>query len=344
MSSAHDTWTHGLRLAGRYELVREIGRGGRGVVYRAKDPVLGRDVAVKLVPPLSLEAEAEERFAREARLVAGMDHPAIVPVHDFGRHDDTLFFVMPLVEGQTLRELQDTSPPSLGEIIGLGIQVADALEYSHGRGVVHRDIKPENVMTERASKRLRARVMDFGLAHQESGQRLTRTGNLPGTLSYLSPEQVAGTEVDGRADLYSLGVVLYECLLGVVPFSGPLYAVLYRIVHEPAAAPSSLDVELPGDLEAWLMACLAKSPDDRPSSAGELAEGLRSIAGRLGRDGDGRRVARPPRLRTAASSEPQLVGRAKASASIGRRLDRAFAGECQLILVSGDAGIGKTRL
>ncbi|MEM8998613.1 MAG: serine/threonine-protein kinase [Acidobacteriota bacterium] len=230
MSSAHDTWTHGLRLAGRYELVREIGRGGRGVVYRAKDPVLGRDVAVKLVPPLSLEAGAEERFAREARLVAGMDHPAIVPVHDFGRHDDTLFFVMPLVEGQTLRQLQDTSPPSLGEVIGLGIQVADALEYSHNRGVVHRDIKPENVMTERAAKRLRARVMDFGLAHQESSQRLTRTGNLPGTLSYLSPEQVAGTGVDGRADLYSLGVVLYECLLGVVPFSGPLYAV-------PSSAP-----------------------------------------------------------------------------------------------------------
>ena len=146
-----------------------------GVVYRARDPRLNRDVAVKLIPPSQLSAEADQRFEREAQLVAQMDHPSIVPIYDFGRHDGALFFVMALVAGTNPRALlkQDTR---LGEIADIGIQVADALDYSHARGVVHRDIKPENIMVTREASGLRVRVMDFGLARGASDSRMTRTG------------------------------------------------------------------------------------------------------------------------------------------------------------------------
>src|SRR4029079_17422626 len=210
----------GTRLADRYEIVSELGRGGMGVVYRARDPRLNRDVAVKLIPPSQLSDESEQRFQREAQLVAQMDHPSIVPIYDFGRHDEALYFVMALVQGTNLRAFlrQDSQ---LGDVVDIGIQVAEALEYSHARGVVHRNIKPENIMvTREEGLGVRVRVMDFGLARATSESRMTKTGTMVGTLASLSPEQVAGKDVDGRSDIYALGTVLYECLVGQPPFSG----------------------------------------------------------------------------------------------------------------------------
>jgi serine/threonine-protein kinase len=138
----------GKKLHDRYEIVAELGRGGMGVVYRARDPLLNREVAIKLIPPSQLTPDAEQRFQREAQLVAQMDHPAIVSIYDFGRHEDSLFFVMSLVQGTNLRGfLRDNS--MLGDVLDVGIQVAEALDYSHARGVVHRDIKPENIMVSR---------------------------------------------------------------------------------------------------------------------------------------------------------------------------------------------------
>ena len=254
-----------------------------GVVYRARDPRLNRDVAVKLIPPSQLSPESEQRFQREAQLVAQMDHPSIVPIYDFGRHDDALFFVMPLVQGTNLRAFlrQDSQ---LGDIIDIGIQVAEALDYSHARGVVHRDIKPENIMVAREDGRgVRVRVMDFGLARAQSESRMTRTGTLMGTLGYLSPEQITGHGLDGRSDIYALGTVLYECVVGEPPFSGEAQAVVYRIVHEFPQAPRARGAAIDETLDGIVMDCL------REGSGEEAAAGRRR---RRGPEALSRRAAR----------------------------------------------------
>src|SRR5204862_6207228 len=189
----------GTKLAERYEVLAELGRGGMGVVYRAKDPVLARDVAVKLIPQGNLTANAEERFLREAQIVARMDHPSIVPIYDLGRHEGSLFFVMPVLPGTNLRHLIRDGSLRLGDVLDIGTQVAEALDYAHERGIVHRDIKPENIMTAReGGGHVRARVMDFGLAVTTSEDRLTKTGTLVGTVTYFSPEQVTSRAFDGR--------------------------------------------------------------------------------------------------------------------------------------------------
>ena len=335
----------GERLADRYELVSELGRGGMGVVYRARDPRLNRDVAIKLIPPAQLSAESEQRFQREAQLVAQMDHPSIVPIYDFGRHGDALFFVMALVAGANLRAFLKQSS-SLGEIVEIGIEVAKALDYSHARGVVHRDIKPENIMVARQEgQAVRVRVMDFGLARAESESRMTRTGTLLGTVGYLSPEQITGRTPDGRSDIYALGTVLYECVVGEPPFSGEAQAVVYRIVHEFPQAPRTLGATIDDALEAIILQCLEKEPAKRPQRAGEVAEALERYRAGM-RDSDrGRSIGEFTRtLHMPRPAHAPFIGRQKESAELQHRLNAAIAGECQLVLVGGEPGVGKTRL
>jgi len=249
----------GQRLSNRYDIKSELGRGGMGVVYRASDPLLNRDVAIKLIPPTLLNPDTEQRFQREAQLVAQMDYPAVVPIFDFGKHEGSLFFVMPVIEGTNLRWFQCNGTLTLGEVIDIGIQVAEALEYSHSRGVTHRDIKPENIMVVREDgARLRVRIMDFGLARGAAESRITKTGTIAGTLSYMSPEQVAGGAIDHRTDIYSLGTVLYECLTGEPPFSGELQSILYRIVHEIPQPPRAMGSDINEDLEQVILSCIVK--------------------------------------------------------------------------------------
>jgi len=336
----------GTRLADRYEITGELGRGGMGVVYRARDPLLNRDIAVKLIPPTLLSQDSEHRFQREAQLVAQMDHPAIVSIYDFGRHEGSLYFLMPLVQGTNLRAfLRQESV--LGDVLDIGIQVAEALEYSHARGVVHRDIKPENIMVAREEGgTVRVRVMDFGLARGSTESRLTKTGTLVGTLSYLSPEQVAAREVDGRADVYALGTVLYEGLVGQPPFAGgETQSILYRIVHEFAQSPRALGAAIDEELEAIVLQCLAKDPGQRPQRAGELAESLRRYRSKLHDSDRSRSVA--GFTRTFMAQRPALapfIGRTKEFAELQQRLNAAIAGECQFEVVAGEPGVGKTRL
>jgi ABC-type transport system substrate-binding protein len=335
----------GQKLASRYEITAELGRGGMGVVYRARDPLLNRDVALKLIPPSLLSPDSEQRFQREAQLVAQMDHPAIVPIHDLGRHEGSLFFVMPVVQGTNLRAFlrQDSS---LGDVLEVGIQVAEALEYSHARGVVHRDIKPENIMVSREEGAgVRVRVMDFGLARASTESRLTKTGALVGTLSYLSPEQVSAKEVDGRADIYALGTILYECLGGEPPFTGEPQAVLYRIVHELPQPPRARGADIDADLEGIILACLEKDPGRRPQRATEVTEALRRYRARLHDSERARSVI--GFTRTFQAPRPAMspfVGRLKEFGELQQRLNAAVAGECQLALVGGEPGVGKTRL
>jgi serine/threonine-protein kinase len=277
----------GTRLLERYELTSELGRGGMGVVYRAHDPVLDREVAVKVIPEERLNPETEERFQREARLVAAMDHPAIVPIHDFGRHGGALFFVMPWVQGRPLRQDVQRGDLEFGEVLDIAVQVAEALDYSHARGVIHRDVKPDNVMVVHDGGRPRVRVMDFGLAQGTSTDRLTASGGLLGTLTYLSPEQVASAELDGRSDIYSLGTVLYECLSGRPPFEGTLYSLLYRISNEVPQSLRERGVRIAEELDRLVLRCLATArappPPGRRTGRARGVRDARSVGARSDR-------------------------------------------------------------
>jgi ABC-type transport system substrate-binding protein len=335
----------GQKLSGRYDIVSELGRGGMGVVYRAHDPLLNREVAIKLIPPTLLNPETEQRFQREAQLVAQMDHPAIVPIFDSGKHDASLFFVMPVVQGTNLRWFGREGELTLGEVLDIGIQVAEALEYSHSRGVIHRDVKPENIMVQRdESGRVRVRIMDFGLARGATESRITKTGTIAGTLAYMSPEQVAATGVDHRSDIYSLGTVIFECLTGEPPFSGELQSILYRIVHEIPPSPRTLGADINEDLENLILSCIAKEPGKRPQRAGEVAESLRRCQARLHQSDLSKSVVMTKTLMLPRVALSPFIGREKVLAEFQKRLNAAISGECQFVVISGEPGAGKTRL
>jgi len=334
----------GTKLNDRYEIVSELGRGGMGVVYKAHDPLLSREVAIKLIAPALLHPEADQRFRSEAQAVAKMDHPAIVPIYDLGEQQGSIFFVMPVLAGQSLRHHLRDQSMTLGDILDGIIQVAEALEYSHSQGVLHRDIKPENLMVTREGGKLRFRLMDFGLARDTNTSRLTKTGVLVGTMGYMSPEQVKGEPADGRSDLYSLGTVLYECLTGDLPFSGEMQSILYRIVHEIPQGPRAMGIDVDEELERIVLGLLAKKPEDRPQSASDLVRMLHRYRDRHRESDRMMSVMVTQALHAPRPAVSPFVGREKEMAELQMRLNSAKAGECQLVLVSGDAGIGKTRL
>jgi len=331
----------GDTLANRYSLVEQLGAGGMGVVYRGHDSFLKRDVAIKLVPPDRLTEDSRKRFLTEAQIVAGMDHPSIVPVYDFGEHDGSMFFVMPVVAGQTLAQLLRQRELTLGEAIEVVYAVADALAFAHKRGIIHRDIKPENIMVAVNGDNLRVRVMDFGLARRTDAQHVTQVGVLVGTLNYLSPEQVSGRPAGAASDLYALGTVFYECLVRELPFSGPTDSLLYRIVNEYPMPLRERGLEIDEGLEALVLRCLAKEPLDRPESAKVLAELLR----RYLRDSSELEITleRSTEIRPRRPSDA-MIGRDKQMASLQLMLNHMLAGHGQVCVIAGDEGVGKTRL
>ncbi len=262
-------------LRGQYEIQRELGRGGMGIVLLARDERLDRQVALKVLPPsLADQPDTRERFLREARMSAQLSHPNIVPVH---RADDIggfAFFAMGYVDGETLGDrVRDRGTIPAADVVRLLREVAWALAYAHARGIVHRDVKPENILIERSSGR--AIVTDFGIARADYHPSLTQDGHVLGTVHYMSPEQASGEAVDGRSDLYALGCVGFLALSGRLPFEGTSpQAVL--IAHATKQPPRLQDVApgVPASLASVIDRCLLKHPDDRFATGEELADAL----------------------------------------------------------------------
>ena len=265
----------------RYELQRELGRGGMATVFLARDVRNQRDVAVKVLHPDLAMALGEERFRREIQIATRLTHPHILPLYDSGEADGQLFYVMPFVDGESLRQRLDRERQlGVDEAIRIAIEVAGALDYAHRFGVVHRDIKPENILLEDGH----AIVADFGIARAISSvgeEKLTKTGVTLGTPTYMSPEQaMAERDIDGRSDVYALGCVLYEMLAGSPPFTGPTaQAIIAR--HTLAEVPSITVVRgtVPPEIEDAILIALAKVPADRFATAGEFAAVLQSPSG-----------------------------------------------------------------
>src|SRR5687768_3539984 len=262
--------------SGRYELVRKLARGGMAEVFLARDLLLDRPVALKvLYPELSRDPTFVERFRREAQAAANLSHPNIVSVYDWGEEDGTYFIVMEYVEGRTLAQIVSDEGPLLPDrAADVAIDVAGALGFAHRNGVVHRDVKPGNVLSSPLGQ---VKVADFGIARAVSTEEnLTQAGTVMGTATYFSPEQARGEQVDPRSDVYSLGVVLYELLVGDPPFKGDSpVAVAYKHVQEQAELPTTRNPRIPVALEAVTMKALAKNPANRYASAEELAADLR---------------------------------------------------------------------
>ncbi len=266
-----------IEKIGRYQVVDELGRGAMGVVYRAVDPNIGRTVALKTMR-LDVEGiqhdEMLQRFRNEARAAGLMSHPNIVTVHDADECGGLFYIAMEYLEGETLQSLMMKRHVfSAEEIIALAKQVAAGLDYAHAMKVVHRDIKPANIMITHQTI---AKIMDFGIS--KSVGTMTRTGQVLGTPYYMSPEQVMGRELDGRADLFSFGVVLYEMATGERPFTGEnVTTIIYKIVNEAPIPPSELQISVHPGLSSVITRCLAKKPEDRYQNGAQLAAALENF-------------------------------------------------------------------
>ncbi len=276
------------QMVGNYRVLRRLGGGGMGVIYEALDVRLGRHVALKFLPEHLLDdKQALERFRREAALASSLNHPHICTLYDIGEQDGRQYLVMELLVGHSLRERVERGPVELGQLLDWGIQITDALETAHSRGIVHRDIKPANIfITDRQD----AKILDFGLAIFATagtstderggvlGERLTTPGVPLGTVAYMSPEQARGEELDNRTDIFSAGAVLYEMATGRVPFDGHTSAVVFdAILNRAPTAPVTLNPGVPVQLERIINRALEKDRERRYQSAGELCGDLKHL-------------------------------------------------------------------
>ncbi|HKD78719.1 MAG TPA: serine/threonine-protein kinase [Candidatus Angelobacter sp.] len=278
-----------IQTVGRYEIVSELGRGAMGVVYKALDPTIGRTVALKTMRLDVHGLDAQEmvrRFQNEARAAGVLNHPNIVTIYDAGEEDGIFYIAMEFIEGTTLHELlAEKRVLPTDEVVQISRQICRGLDYAHSNGIVHRDVKPANIMLTPNGT---VKIMDFGIA--KSGGQVTNTGQVLGTPNYMAPEQVKGRPLDGRSDLFSLGVILYEMLTGEKPFVGQnVTTIIYKIVNETPITPRDLDVTVHPGLSAIVTKALAKAPDDRYQSGAELIRDLEhyklAAAGRNGSTG-----------------------------------------------------------
>ncbi len=322
----------GSNIVNRYQIESELGKGGMGVVYHAFDTMLEREVAIKVLSERGLAADSQLRLLEEARAAAGLSHPNIVTVYDIGEFDQGMFIVMELLQGTPLREQHSDD---LELILDYFMQLCEALIHAHQKGVFHRDLKPENVILVGDQVKL----MDFGLA-RSMASRLTADGLLSGTASYLSPEQALGMEVDGRTDLYSLGVMLYEMTAGRLPFTGDdALAVISQHLHAPVVPPRTYNKKISPGLNQLIMRLMNKTPADRPNSAEAVLLALKDLP-----KDDLVRDTSEDVILLQQIVQGRLVGRQTELKTLRQHWQQSQSGQAQLVLISGEPGVGKTRL
>jgi len=302
---------------GRYRIVGELGRGAMGTVYRAHDPLIDRDVAIKTLHPDLPEdviAELRERFLREAKSAGRLNHPNIVTIFDVGEQDGVAYMAMELLEGRSLQQILAESPRlPFQTVADLVAQIADALDRAQQLGIVHRDVKPANIVVSASGH---AKLTDFGVAYVPAST-MTQTGTMIGSPRYMSPEQVLGLPIDPRSDIFSLGVVLYEMLAGRAPFVQPgdstIFPLINRIAVEPHPPVTQVDPSIPAAFEAILCKALAKKPEDRYQRAGEMAKDLRNL-----------RSLEPPSVAPASADDEKTMVRARGSQTVQQQDEKTI--------------------
>ena len=317
---------------GRYRVLAELGRGAMGVVYKAQDPAINRTVAIKTILMPADEAERKEyeaRFFQEAKAAGGLNHPGIITIHDVGREGDIAYMAMEMLEGVELREMMRRERLALPVALELAAQVADALAFAHERGVIHRDIKPANIMIVRGRY---AKIMDFGIARMQVSELKTKTGMMLGSPKYMSPEQVNGTAVDHRSDIFSLGVVIYELVTGASPYSAREVGELMRqIASDTPPPPSASNPDLPAMLDLIVARALEKDPAARYQSGAELATDLRACLSEIGKRSD----ETQPAIQASAALDIDLEGTAAKSEPVAKT---KVAGDAARTLKLGEVG------
>jgi predicted ATPase/tRNA A-37 threonylcarbamoyl transferase component Bud32 len=333
---------------GRYTVLKKLGEGGKGIVFKARDTVLNRVIAIKMLKSAVTSDETYGRFMTEAQAVAKLNHPNIVSIHDIGKEGEKRFFVLEFVDGTSLRDLMKTYPEGrcdIQTVLRMSIDVCSALRYAHSQGVLHRDIKPENILVTEDGV---AKLMDFGLAKMLGQPGITQEGVIVGTVAYVAPENALGKGADARSDLYSFGAVLYEAVTGRPPFPGDdSVKIIFGHIHDYPVSLSKLNPKVPQALAECIMRLLEKEPGKRYQSAADLFGVLREIA-----EGYLREVLVPshkpsavvPSARSCAVKEIQLIDRGEEMNLLREAVDEAVRGEGGVVFLYGEAGIGKTRL